>query len=53
VVYQIKTGMYVGQNFGIVTQISDNQVTLKEVVQDASGEWVERISTLQLQESSK
>jgi type IV pilus assembly protein PilP len=53
VVYQIKVGNYVGQNFGIVTAISDNQVTLKEVVQDASGEWVERISTLQLQESSK
>jgi type IV pilus assembly protein PilP len=53
VVYQIKIGNYVGENFGVVTQISDNQVTLKEVVQDASGEWVERISTLQLQESSK
>jgi type IV pilus assembly protein PilP len=53
VVYQIKVGNYVGQNFGIVTLIGDNQVTLKEVVQDASGEWVERISKLDLQESSK
>jgi len=48
-----KLGNYVGQNFGVVTKISDSQVTLKEVVQDASGEWVERISTLQLQESTK
>ncbi|MGA2549909.1 MAG: pilus assembly protein PilP [Burkholderiaceae bacterium] len=53
IVYQIKVGNYVGQNFGVVTKISDSQVTLKEVVQDASGEWVERISTLQLQESTK
>ena len=53
VVYQVKVGNYVGQNFGIVTKISDSEVTLKEVVQDASGEWVERISTLQLQESKK
>lgn len=52
-VYQVKVGNYVGQNFGIVTKISENEVTLKEVVQDASGEWVERISTLQLQENSK
>jgi type IV pilus assembly protein PilP len=53
VVYQVKMGNYVGQNFGIVTVIGDNQVTLKEVVQDASGEWVERISKLDLQESTK
>jgi type IV pilus assembly protein PilP len=53
IVYPVKLGNYVGQNFGVVTKISDSQVTLKEVVQDASGEWVERISTLQLQESTK
>jgi type IV pilus assembly protein PilP len=53
IVYQIKLGNYVGQNFGVVTKITDNQVALKEVVQDASGEWVERTSTLQLQESTK
>lgn len=50
VVYQVKVGNYVGQNFGMITQISETQVTLKEVVQDATGDWVERISTLQLQE---
>ncbi len=53
VIYQAKIGNYVGQNFGIVTKIAEGEVTLKEVVQDASGEWVERISTLQLQESTK
>ena len=53
VVYQVKLGNYVGQNFGIVTRIDENEVTLKEVVQDAAGEWVERTSTLQLQESKR
>ena len=48
--YQVKVGNYVGQNYGIVSQITESEVTLKEVVQDAAGEWVERISTLQLQE---
>ena len=52
-VYQIKVGNYAGQNFGIVSAISENAVTLKEVVQDAAGEWVERVTTLQLQESKK
>ena len=53
IVYQVKPGNYVGQNFGIVTRINENEVTLKEVVQDAAGEWVERTSTLQLQESKR
>jgi type IV pilus assembly protein PilP len=50
VIYQIKVGNYVGQNFGIVTKIDENEVDIKEIVQDAGGEWVERPTTLQLQE---
>lgn len=50
VIYQVKVGNYLGQNFGIVTNITDAEVTLKELVEDSSGDWVERISSLQLQE---
>jgi len=53
VIYQIKVGNYIGQNFGIVTKIDENAVALKEVVQDAAGEWVERATTLQLQENKR
>ena len=53
VVYQIRVGNYVGQNFGIVTRIDENEVAIKEVVQDAAGEWVERATTLQLQETKR
>ncbi len=53
VIYQIKVGNYIGQNFGIVTRIDENEVAIKEVVQDAAGEWVERATTLQLQESKR
>ncbi len=53
VIYQIKVGNYIGQNFGIVTRIDENELALKEVVQDAAGEWVERTTTLQLQESKR
>lgn len=53
VVYQARVGNYVGQQFGMITKISETEVTLKEIVQDAAGEWVEQITTLQLQESKK
>lgn len=48
--HQVKVGNYLGQNFGVVTGISETEVALKELIQDASGDWVERASTLQLQE---
>ncbi len=51
--HQVKVGNYVGQNFGVVTFIGDGELTLKEIVEDMSGDWVERISTLTLQETGK
>jgi type IV pilus assembly protein PilP len=49
-VYQVKSGMRMGQNFGLVTHVSDNAVDVREVVQDAGGDWTERKSRLELQE---
>lgn len=49
-VYVAKIGNYMGQNFGIITDITQSEVQLREQVQDASGDWVERTSSLQLQE---
>ena len=51
--YQVKAGDYLGQNFGRITKISETEITLREVVQDAAGEWIERTSTLQLQEQGR
>jgi type IV pilus assembly protein PilP len=53
VVYQVRVGNYIGQNFGLITRIDENEVAVKEIVQDAAGEWVERATTLQLQESKR
>jgi type IV pilus assembly protein PilP len=47
--HYVKAGDYLGQNFGKITKISETAVDLREIIQDASGEWVERISSLQLQ----
>jgi len=50
-VQQVKLGNYAGQNFGRVAKITDSEVILNEIVQDElSGDWVERISSLALQE---
>lgn len=51
--YQVKKGHYLGQNFGKVVSISESDMTLREIVQDATGEWMERPATLLLQEDSK
>ena len=47
----VRVGNYAGQNFGLVTRISETEVMLKEIYQDAAGEWVERPQKLELQES--
>jgi len=49
-IYHVRKGNYAGQNFGLITQITDSEVTLRETVQDSAGDWSERISTLILQE---
>ena len=51
--YQVKVGNHLGQNYGLVTKISETEVQLREIVQDASGDWVERPASLQLQEQGK
>ena len=47
--YQVRVGSYMGQNFGVITSISEAEISVKELVQDSAGDWVERVSTLLLQ----
>lgn len=49
-VHLVKIGNYMGQNFGMIVNITESEVQLKELVQDLAGDWEERTSTLQLQE---
>lgn len=48
-VYQVRAGNYMGQNFGVVTNISETEIKLKELVEDLNGDWVERTTELYLQ----
>jgi type IV pilus assembly protein PilP len=50
--YRVRIGNYLGQNFGVITKISDSEITLRELIQDAGGDWAERESSLLLQEAA-
>lgn len=50
-VQQAKVGNYLGQNFGMIVEINENGVVLKEIVQDdLSGDWIERTASVDLQD---
>ena len=49
-VYRISRGNRIGQNFGAVGLVTETAVTLSEHVQDGGGSWVERTTSLALQE---
>jgi type IV pilus assembly protein PilP len=51
--YRVKAGNYMGQNYGVITSISESDITLKEIVQDSGGDWTERQSSVQLQEEQE
>jgi type IV pilus assembly protein PilP len=49
-VYQVRAGNHMGQDFGVITGISETEIKLRELVQDGAGDWTERTSSLQLQQ---
>ena len=51
--FRVKKGNFMGQNFGVITTIDESQISLKEVVQDSGGDWVERSTSLQMLEGKK
>lgn len=52
-VKQVKQGDYIGLDFGRVTNISESEIGLRELIQDSSGNWSERDSSLHLQQGKE
>jgi type IV pilus assembly protein PilP len=52
-IYQVRQGMHMGQNYGVITDIGDTEIKLKELMQDGAGDWSERSSTLNLLTDAK
>lgn len=51
--YQVRSGQYLGQNYGRILKVSENSIQLRELIQDGSGDWVEKMTNLDLQEGKK
>jgi len=47
--YRVRTGQRIGQNFGRIVRVSDGAIEIRETVQDATGDWVERMAHIELQ----
>lgn len=48
--HRVKAGNHVGVNFGLIKEVNDTGVIIKEMVQESTGDWTERSSSLQLLE---
>ena len=48
--HRVKVGNYVGLNFGLISDVNETEIIIKEVVQDSAGDWSDRESSLQLLE---
>ena len=51
--HQVRVGNYLGQNYGKVMKIDETEVSLREIVQDGNGDWIERTASLVLQERAR
>ncbi len=46
--FRVKSGNFLGQNFGRIIDVSESGIKLKELVQDSGGDWKEEERMLQL-----
>lgn len=51
--HRVRVGSYLGQDFGLITTVSESEIRLKEIVQDNTGDWTERVSTLMLEDQER
>lgn len=50
-IQQVKRGNYIGPNYGLITQINESDIVIKEIIQDdLTGDWVEHNASINLQE---
>ena len=49
----VYVGQYIGQNYGRILRIGDQELTLRELVREGTTEWKEKMTTLKVQESAQ
>lgn len=48
--YQVRVGNFVGRDYGKVIAINQDSLELQELIEDLNEGWIERVTTVQLQE---
>jgi len=49
ILHQVLPGQYIGKNLGKVWRVDESGIALREIAQDADGNWLERNAYLRLQ----
>jgi type IV pilus assembly protein PilP len=50
VIHRVRSGDYMGQNYGRITTVTDDHVELVEMVSNGNGGWMERPASIALGE---
>jgi type IV pilus assembly protein PilP len=45
-VHHAQKGNYIGQNYGVITEVTEEVVDIKELIQDPNGSWIDRDANL-------
>lgn len=51
-IHHVKVGQYLGQNYGRVVRISDQEIVLRELVREGVTDWKEKMTSLKLEGSA-
>lgn len=51
-IHHIKVGQYLGQSYGRVVRISDQEIVLRELVREGVSDWKEKMTSLKLEASA-
>lgn len=51
-VYRVRPGNHMGSNYGEILSITEDTITLKEIVPNGTGGWIERDASLNISEGS-
>ncbi|MEC7728529.1 MAG: pilus assembly protein PilP, partial [Pseudomonadota bacterium] len=51
-IHRVRTGNYMGQNYGRIVGVSETRIELIEIVPNGRGGWVERPRSLTLEEDA-
>ncbi len=51
-IHHVKVGQYLGQSYGRVVRISDQEIVLRELVREGVSDWKEKMTSLKLEASA-